>query len=182
MSLGHSDASENDARRAIAEGARAVTHLFNAMSGMQSRAPGLVGTALDSELICGVIADLHHVAATSLRLAMRARPAANLMMLVSDAMPSLGGSDHFTLYGETIRVAEGKLVNQAGSLAGAQIDLAQSVMNLVTAEITDPATALAMATRIPAQLMGVWPRIGRLEIGTREVTLLPNLGSFFQRV
>ncbi|MCX8506868.1 MAG: amidohydrolase family protein [Alphaproteobacteria bacterium] len=176
VSLGHSEASENDVRRAISEGARAVTHLFNAMSGLQSREPGLVGTALDSDLICGVIADLHHVAATSLRLAIRARPAANLMMLVSDAMPSLGGSDHFTLYGETIRVAEGKLVNQAGSLAGAQIDLAQSVMNMVTAEMTDQETALAMATRIPAQLMGVWPRIGRLDIGTNDVTLLPNLG------
>ena len=175
VSLGHSEASENDVRRAISEGARAVTHLFNGMSGLQSRAPGLVGTALDSELICGVIADLHHVSATALRLALRARPSANLVMLVSDAMPSLGGSNQFTLYGETIRVAEGKLVNQAGSLAGAQIDLAQSVMNMVAAEITDTATALAMATRIPAQLMGLWPRIGRLDIGTNDVTLLPNL-------
>ena len=173
VSLGHSEASENDVRRAISEGARAVTHLFNGMSGLQSREPGLVGTALDSELICGVIADLHHVAATSLRLAMRARPAANLMMLVSDAMPSLGGSDHFTLYGETIQVAQGKLVNQAGSLAGAQIDLAQSVTNMIRAEITDRETVLAMATRIPAQLMGVWPQIGSLKIGASQVTLLP---------
>ncbi|MDI9349148.1 MAG: N-acetylglucosamine-6-phosphate deacetylase [Candidatus Symbiobacter sp.] len=172
VALGHSDASEADLRRAEAEGARAVTHLFNGMSGWHSRAPGLVGAALDSHLVCGVIADLHHVAATSLRLAIRARPAADLMMVVSDAMATIGGPDHYEIYGEVIRVEDGRLVNQAGSLAGAHIDLAGSVVNLVQAGICDTATALAMATRVPAQLMGVWPRIGRLNLGARGVTLL----------
>ncbi|WP_143147478.1 hypothetical protein [Rhizobium tibeticum] len=94
----------NDARvrLAIAEGATAVIHLFNAMTPMTSRAPGVVGAAPDSGICCGVIADGHHIGDTVLRLAIRSGARRDRIMLVSDAMPTWNGPDHFDLHNETI--------------------------------------------------------------------------------
>jgi N-acetylglucosamine-6-phosphate deacetylase len=112
-----------------------------------------------------VIADGHHVADAVLRIALRARPTADRMVLVSDAMATTHGPTEFSLYGETIRVVDGKLVNQAGSLAGAHIDLAASVHRLIGQVGIAPAQALRMATHNPAELMGLTDTVGHLRLG-----------------
>src|SRR5262249_27538979 len=96
VSLGHSAATGDEAQAALAAGARAFTHLFNAMSHMEPRKPGMVGAALaDLESYCGIIADGHHVDDTSLRVALAAKPRERIM-LVTDAMPTAaGGPDSF---------------------------------------------------------------------------------------
>ena len=91
VSLGHAEASAEEATAAFAAGAGAVTHLFNAMTQLSSRAPGLVGAALaDPHIVCGLIADGHHVHATAMRAAFNAKGAGGIA-LVSDAMPPAAG-------------------------------------------------------------------------------------------
>ena len=100
VSLGHAEATAEEARAAFAAGARAVTHLFNAMSQLGSRRAGLVGAALaDPAIVCGLIADGHHVHPAALRAAINAKGAGGIA-LVSDAMPpAAGGPAVFDLAG-----------------------------------------------------------------------------------
>jgi N-acetylglucosamine-6-phosphate deacetylase len=161
VSIGHSDATSDQVQPLLAEGASCFTHLFNAMSPMQGRAPGVTGAAINSTAYCGFICDGHHVLDEMLALAIRARPKPRRMFLVSDCMATVGGADHFTLYGQTIRLAEGRLVNAEGSLAGAHVTMAESVARLIARLKIAPAEALAMATSVPAAVIGQ-PALGAL--------------------
>ncbi|MBE0412235.1 N-acetylglucosamine-6-phosphate deacetylase [Yoonia sp.] len=154
VSLGHTDASAAQAQAAFDAGARAVTHLFNAMSPMQGRAPGMLGAAINSAAHLGFICDGVHVDDTMLALAIRARPRPDRMFLVSDAMPTVGGPDHFRLYGQDIRLQGGRLINAEGNLAGAHVTQAQGVARLIARVGIAPQDALRMAITIPANLIG----------------------------
>ncbi len=154
VSLGHSDVTSEEARAALAEGARTFTHLFNAMSPLTHRAPGLVGAALSSDAPAGIICDGAHVADEVVGLAVRARPAQDLIYLVSDAMPTVGGPDRFRLYDMDLQVEDGRLVNREGSLAGAHVTMAESVARLVSKVRVPPETALRMGVTVPALLIG----------------------------
>lgn len=155
VSLGHTDATAEEARAALGAGAGCFTHLFNAMSPMLNRAPGVVGAAINSEAHSGIICDGIHVADEMVALALRARPVPDRMFLVSDAMPTVGGSDRFRLYDMEIRLRDGRLVNSEGSLAGAHVTVAQSVARLVRVLGVAPETALRMAVTVPSRLMGL---------------------------
>lgn len=154
VSLGHTDATAAQAGAAFDAGARAVTHLFNAMSQMQGRAPGVVGAAINSAAHVGFICDGVHVDDAMLALAIRARPQPDRMFLVSDAMPTVGGPDHFQLYGQDIRVRNGRLINAEGNLAGAHVTQAEGVARLIHTVGIAPQDALRMAISNPAALIG----------------------------
>ena len=154
VSLGHSDTTAEATRAALAEGARTFTHLFNAMSPLTHRAPGLVGAALNSTVPVGLICDGIHVVDEVMALALRSRPAPDLTYVVSDAMPTVGGPDHFRLYDMELRVVDGRLVNPEGSLAGAHVTMAESVARLVAKVGLPPETALRMAVTVPSRLIG----------------------------
>ncbi len=175
VSAGHTAANAAQIRAALDEGMRCFTHLHNAMTPMNSREPGVVGAALDSDAYCGLIADLHHVSATTLRVSLRARPRPDRMFLISDAMSTVGGPDFFELYGQRIEVRDGRLVNAEGSLAGAHIDMATSVRNVV-AKLGEPIEhALAMATSIPATAMRLDGKIGAFAPGAKaDIVLLDD--------
>ena len=176
VSLGHSDATEEAARVAMGAGASVVTHLFNAMSPLSHRAPGLVGAALDSAVWAGIIPDGVHVSATAFRLALRAKP--GRMFAVSDAM-AVAGTDltEFTLNGRRIARAEGRLTLADGTLAGADISLPRAVGWMVRQAGVELATALAMVTSLPARVIGAKGR-GVLAPGARAdlVHLTPQFG------
>lgn len=155
VSLGHSDASYEQASAALAAGATSFTHLFNAMSQMTSRAPGMVGAALESAAFAGVICDGHHVSDAALSVAMSATGARDRMYLVSDAMPTVGGPDVFTIYGMEIHVREGKLVNSEGNLAGAHVTMAESIVRAVQKLGIPIADALQMGISTPAKVIGL---------------------------
>lgn len=155
VSLGHSDADADTTRDYLAAGARCFTHLFNAMSPMLNRAPGVVGAAINSDAYAGIIADGIHVADEMVGLALRARPVPDRMFLVSDAMPTVGGPDSFDLYGATLRLENGRLVNSEGSLAGAHVSQAEGLWRLVNVLGIDPEVALRMVVTIPARVMGL---------------------------
>jgi N-acetylglucosamine-6-phosphate deacetylase len=161
VSIGHSDATAPAVRAAIAEGAACFTHLFNAMSPLLHRAPGVVGAALNSHLPAGIICDGIHVADELVGLAIRARPEPDLMFLVSDAMPTVGGPDRFRLYDMDIFLCHGRLVNTEGSLAGAHVTMAESVARLVAVVGLPVETALRMAVTVPARVIGA-PVLARI--------------------
>lgn len=154
VALGHSDATAAQAVAAFDAGARAVTHLFNAMSQMQGRAPGLVGAALNCAARISIICDGVHVADQMVALALRACGPMAQMMLVSDAMPTVGGPDHFDLYGARIQLQDGRLINADGNLAGAHCTMASGVARLVGQVGAQLDCALRMAITTPAALLG----------------------------
>lgn len=166
VSLGHSDCSAATAAAAFAAGARMATHLFNAMSQLGSREPGLVGAALDGAGVqVGLIADGIHVHPVSMRAALAAKRGADGVFLVTDAM-AVAGTDRasFELGGRTIHRRDGRLTLADGTLAGADIDLPGAVRVLVREGLATLPQALRMATAVPAAIVGR-PDLGRLAPG-----------------
>ncbi len=168
VSLGHTDA-DFDACMAYANaGARSVTHLFNAMSQLGSRAPGLVGAALASgDLSAGLIADGIHVHFETIRAAWAAKRGPGQIYLVSDAMAP-AGSDirEFCLEGRRVTRESGQLTLDDGTLAGADLDLATSVRNLVEHVDVPLSDALQAATSAPARLAGMPGHVGSITVGS----------------
>lgn len=166
LAAGHTAADYDRLMQAFALGVRGVTHLFNAMTPLTGREPGAVGAALDDrDSWCGLIVDGHHVHPASLRTAIRAKPAGK-MFLVTDAMPSVGGDcDEYMLAGQRVRVRDGKAVNEAGALAGSALDMVTAVRNTVELIGLDLAEAVRMASRYPAEFLGLGHRHGRIAAG-----------------
>lgn len=153
VSIGHSDADADTVRTLLDAGATCFTHLFNAMSPMLNRAPGVTGACINSTAYAGIICDGIHVADEMVGLAIRARPLPGRMFLVSDAMSTVGGSDHLRLYGRDVWLRDGRLVNAEGSLAGAHVTMAEGLHRLITFVGTSPEVALDMATAAPARVL-----------------------------
>lgn len=166
VSLGHADCTAAEAEAAFAAGAGMVTHLYNAMSPLAHRAPGLVGAALDGAADCGLIADGEHVDPVALRVAIAAKRRGR-MFLVSDAM-AVAGTDlaGFRLGGRRILRRDGRLVLEDGTLAGADLTLPRAVANAVASLGLPVEHALAMAGRIPAAILGR-DDLGRIAPGAR---------------
>ncbi len=154
VSIGHTNATAAQARAAFDAGVMCATHLFNAMSPMLSREPGVVGAVINSDVYAGLIVDGIHVADEMIGLALRARPRPDRMFLVSDAMPTVGGPDRFFLYGEEVSLDHGRLSASDGRLAGAHLTIAEAVVRLVRQIGLDRRSALRMAITVPAELMG----------------------------
>lgn len=154
VSLGHSDATATQARAGVDAGARAVTHLFNAMRPMHHREPGLAGVALtDDRLAVGLICDLHHVSPEMCALAFRAAP--GRIVLVTDAIASAGAPPgRYELGGEVVIAGEAGAPPRRtdGTIAGSSLTLDHAVRNTVSCGV-EPAVALAAATAAPARAL-----------------------------
>ncbi len=166
VSLGHADASFAQAKAALASGAKAFTHLFNAMSQMTAREPGMVGAALsDKESFIGIIVDGFHVAESVLKIALAAT-SHDRFMLISDAMPSAaGGPKEFSLQGRQVKLAQGRLTLSDGTLAGSHLTLDEALRNCVQHLGISLADGLRMASFNPAKFMGLDNRYGRIAPG-----------------
>lgn len=166
VSIGHSDASHSDVLALVDAGANMVTHLFNAMSQMSGREPGVVGAALSSgKLYAGLIADGHHVHPTNIQTALRAKAGPGRIFLVTDAMSSVGSDlTQFTLNGRTIYRSGGKLTLEDGTLAGADIDMAASIHVMCKQVGISLGEALRMASLYPAEAIGL-AQAGRIAPG-----------------
>jgi N-acetylglucosamine-6-phosphate deacetylase len=172
VSIGHTQASAAQVEQAIANGVTGFTHLFNAMSQITPREPGTVGAALgDGASWCGIIVDGHHVDPRVLRLAMRAAPL-DRFMLVTDAMPSVGGRKSFVLGGQPIAVVDGKCTNADGTIAGSDLDMASAVRNAVGMLGLGLPNALAMASANPAAFLGLSDQLGSIAEGYRADLVL----------
>jgi N-acetylglucosamine-6-phosphate deacetylase len=167
VSAGHTAADAERVAAVLSRGVRGFTHLYNAMPPIAGREPGPVGAALlDDTAWCGLIVDGVHVHATSLRLALAARPESR-MILVTDAMSVLGTpAETFALYGATILRRNGRLEREDGTLAGADLDMAAAVRNSVSLLGLGIERALRMASTYPADFMRFVDR-GRIVPGLR---------------
>jgi N-acetylglucosamine-6-phosphate deacetylase len=166
LAMGHSDADYETARAAFGMGVTGVTHLFNAMSALHHRNPGMVGAALENRSAwCGLIADGYHVHPAVMRIALASRPL-DRFVLVTDAMPCVGSDlERFTLDGREITVADGRCVGADGTLAGASLDMAGAVRNAVDMAGLSVAQAVDMATVQPAEFLGIAGERGTIAAG-----------------
>lgn len=166
VSLGHSMATYAQTKQAMAAGLTCFTHLFNAMRPLESREPGPIAAALETDHAWfGLIVDGVHVAPAMLRLALRGRGSP---ILVTDAMPPVGGTQSsFKLQGETIFVRDKSCVRGDGRLAGACLDMASAVRNCVQLLDVPPIDALRFASTHPADMLGLGDRLGKLAPGFR---------------
>ena len=166
VALGHSMATYEQTRAAIADGLTGFTHLFNAMRPLNARDPGPIAAALECEsCFCGLIADGEHVAGPMLRLALRGMATP---MLVTDAMPPVGGREAaFLLQGRKINVEAHRCAGEDGTLAGSVLDMASSVRNMVRLADIPLTDGLRFASRAPAEFLGLGCRLGRIAAGYR---------------
>ncbi|MBR0773646.1 N-acetylglucosamine-6-phosphate deacetylase [Bradyrhizobium diazoefficiens] len=168
VAAGHSDATGAAIGQAADHGVTGVTHLFNAMSQLNGREPGLVGAALDDDrLFAGIICDGIHVDRAALRIAFRCK-GRDRLMLVTDAMPLVGTNDRqFTLQGRQITLSDNRLTGPDGTLAGAHLTMIEAVRNAVALLGIPLADALVMASRTPAAFLGLGSELGRIAPGYR---------------
>lgn len=168
IAAGHTDASYETMTAALAAGVTGFTHLYNAMSPLQHRAPGVVGAALDDrDSYCGLILDGYHVHPAAARIALRCKGADHIM-LVTDAMPPVGAeNDSFRLGDTVITAVNGKCIDSAGTLAGSALDMASAVRSAVRDLGADIADAAIMAATTPAAFMGLSGVTGALQPGLR---------------
>jgi N-acetylglucosamine-6-phosphate deacetylase len=166
VSAGHSNATYAEVRAALENGLTGFTHLFNAMSPMTVREPGVVGAALDDQdSWCSIIVDGHHVDPVVLRLALRCKRR-DRFVLVTDAMPSVGSEEKsFSLLGRKITVRDGVCVGEDGTLAGSNIDMATAVRNAVHLLHVGIADAVRMASSYPADFLGLSRKFGKIAPG-----------------
>jgi N-acetylglucosamine-6-phosphate deacetylase len=167
VAAGHSLANYEQMVAAIDEGLSGVTHLFNAMTQMAGREPGIVGAALDRGLTSGIIVDGHHVHPAALRAAYRAKGGKELM-LVTDAMPPVGSDQpDFVLAGQAIVQSNGALRGSDGTLAGSALDMAAAVRHAMDMMQIDLPSASQMASGTPAAFLGLANSHGDLKPGMR---------------
>lgn len=166
VAAGHTNASYQTLRAALDHGLTGVTHLFNAMSPLTSREPGVVGAVLEDQTAwAGLIVDGRHVDPVTLKIALRARPL-DRFMLVTDAMPTVGMSDkRFVLQGKEIVVRDGVCVDAAGTLAGSDLDMAAAVRNAVGMLNLSLEDAVMLASAAPAAFLGLDHQRGRIAAG-----------------
>jgi N-acetylglucosamine-6-phosphate deacetylase len=170
---GHTNATYRQAIAGLDAGMTGFTHLFNAMSPLTSRAPGVVGAALsDPRPWCGIIVDGHHVDPVVLRVALKCRPL-DRFILVTDAMPPVGADlTTFTLQDKTITVRDGACFDASGRLAGSNLDMAWALRNAIDLLGVSLAEASAMASTAPADFLGLGHELGRIAPGFKADLVL----------
>ncbi|HWM65356.1 MAG TPA: N-acetylglucosamine-6-phosphate deacetylase [Steroidobacteraceae bacterium] len=175
VSAGHTNATYEQIRVALQEGLTGFTHLFNAMSQLTGRAPGVVGAALDDpDSWCGIIVDGEHTDPVVLRISMRCKRH-DRFMLVTDAMPSVGTDNKsFDLQGRRITVAGNLCLDEDGRLAGSNIDMASCVRNAVSLLGLPLPEAVRMASLYPAEFLGLAHEVGRIAPGYKANFVLAD--------
>ena len=180
VSLGHSQATANQAETAFKLGASMVTHAFNAMANLHHRKPGLLGAAItNSEVMCGLIADGQHVCSTMIEILLKASQYQQGIFLVSDALAPLGLPDGIYPWdAREIEVKNGTVRLQDGILAGTTLPLLVGVNNLVKWGVCDVETAISLGTIAPRKALGIDSKIigksGNSLLRWRVNSQLPN--------
>jgi N-acetylglucosamine-6-phosphate deacetylase len=174
LAAGHTAASYEQTREALDEGVTGFTHLFNAMTQLSGRAPGVVGAALESDAWCGIVVDGFHVHPASLRVALAAK-GPDKLVLVTDAMPTVGSDQTgFSIGDRRIHLDHGRLAAEDGTLAGSNLDMAGAVMNAAEALQVGLPAAIRMASLNPARALGIEHSTGSITPGLRADLALLN--------
>jgi N-acetylglucosamine-6-phosphate deacetylase len=171
--LGHTNADYETAQKAIDAGADGFTHLYNAMSAIQGREPGVLGAAfLNDHTSCGLIVDGHHVDYASCKIALKIKPQGTVF-LVTDAMPPVGCDEtEFELFDRRVTSENGKLTLPNGGLAGSALDMATGVRNIHQHLDLPIEEALRMASLYPARYLNKSSQLGLLTVGKQADMIL----------
>ncbi len=180
VSLGHTDATAEQANEAFDRGARSVTHLFNAMRPFQHRDPGIVGAALArDDVVVWLIVDGIHLAPETVGVTWRA--ARGRLALVTDAITGAGVADgSYSLGNLDVRVHEGTVRGPDGVLAGSVLTMDEAIRNLHALGVPLE-EAFAAATSTPARVLGE-PELGRIDVGLPADVVIVNDALEIERV
>ncbi|AFT75517.1 N-acetylglucosamine-6-phosphate deacetylase [Alteromonas macleodii] len=174
VALGHSNAPFETVQNALDAGASGFTHLYNAMSPLTSREPGMVGAALLNNSVCGIIVDHHHIHPKAVEFAYKVK-GPHQLMLVTDAMAHVGASDDTIAFFDThITRQDNKLTTPDGTLAGSCLDMHGAVTNSINDINIALEHASTMASATPARFTKIHDRVGELEVGKRANFLVIN--------
>lgn len=176
VSIGHSNATYEQAKQRFAEGASFATHLHNAMSPISSgREMGVVGAVLDSDVYTGIICDGLHVHWGNIRLAKKAK--GDKLVVVTDATAAAGADiSEFIFVGKKVTVKEGKCYDEFGALGGASVTMIESIQNLIHHTDLSLDEILRMCTLYPAKAIAVDDKLGSIAVGK-----VANLAIFDQQ-
>lgn len=176
VSIGHSNATYEQAKQRFAEGASFATHLHNAMSPISSgREMGVVGAVLDSDVYTGIICDGLHVHWGNIRLAKKAK--GDKLVVVTDATAAAGADiSEFIFVGKKVTVKDGKCYDEFGALGGASVTMIESIQNLIHHTDLSLDEILRMCTLYPAKAIGVDDKLGSIAVGK-----VANLAIFDQQ-
>ena len=173
VAIGHTNATYAEARQGFESGITFATHLFNAMTPMAGREPGVVGAIYDTpEVYAGIIADGFHVDYANIRIAHKLK--GEKLVLVTDATAPAGAEmDHFIFVGKKVYYRDGKCVDENGTLGGSALTMIEAVQNTVEHVGIALDEALRMATLYPAAAIGIDDQLGRIKKG-----MVANLAVF----
>ncbi|MCG9559180.1 N-acetylglucosamine-6-phosphate deacetylase [Vibrio kanaloae] len=173
VSIGHTNATYAEARQGFESGITFATHLFNAMTPMVGREPGVVGAIYDTpEVYAGIIADGFHVDYANIRIAHKIK--GEKLVLVTDATAPAGANmEYFIFVGKKVYYRDGKCVDENGTLGGSALTMIEAVQNTVEHAGIALDEALRMATLYPATAIGVESKLGRIKKG-----MVANLAVF----
>jgi N-acetylglucosamine-6-phosphate deacetylase len=164
--IGHTAATYEQAIGAIDGGARHSTHLFNAMSSLEQRSPGVVGALLtDSRVTVEIIADGIHLHPAVTKLAIAARGTRDIALITDAIAPAGLPEGMYDFVGRKVTVCCGAVHMSNGTLAGSILTLDQAVRNIVEFTGSSWAEAISMASQVPARIAGVAQRKGRIVPG-----------------
>lgn len=164
-SIGHSNATCAQAKDAIVKGCKHVTHLFNAMSGLNHRAPGVALAALETNVLAEIIADGHHVAWEMLQFVMRIKGKHELCVVTDSMRAKCMPDGEYTLGHQVVHVQEGAARLADGTLAGSVLTMQKAVQNLLAHNICDLQTAIYLSSINPAKQLGIFNEIGSIALG-----------------
>lgn len=174
LSIGHSNASFEQAKTAIEQGVITATHAFNAMSGLTARNPGVIGAILSHNIYTGIIADMLHVNGANIKLLYDIKPDFNY--LVTDAVTPMGTNiSQFVFAEKTLYVKNRQCLDENGILGGAYLTMLEAVANCVRYCAIPVEQALKMATSIPAKVLGYDHALGYIAPGYRSNIVAINL-------
>lgn len=165
VSIGHSNATYEQAKQRIEQGISFATHLHNAMSPISSgRDGGVVGAVLDSDIYTGIIVDGLHVDWSNVRIAKKVK--GDKLIIVTDAVAPAGANiDSFIFVGKKVLYRDGKCVDEFGSLGGAAITMIESIRNVVQHAGISLDEAIRMSTLYPAQAIKIDDKLGSIDVG-----------------
>ncbi len=164
VSIGHSNATYAQAKAAIDNGATCATHLFNAMSSMTGREPGVVGAVYDNDIYAGIIVDGFHVDYANVRISKKIMN--DKLLLVTDATAAAAADiKQFDFVGTSVYYQDGKCIGEDGTLGGSAVTMIESIEQCVKFVGIELAEAIRMATLYPAKAISLADKLGSIAPG-----------------
>ncbi len=164
-SIGHSNASCQIALDAIDQGCRHITHLFNAMSGLHHRHPGVALAALERPVLAEIIADGEHVAWEMLKFVMRVKGQHELCVVTDSMRAKCMPAGQYDLGGQKVNVTTESARLEDGTLAGSVLTMSQAIQNLIQHNICDLSAAISLSSINPAKQLGIFDEVGSISLG-----------------